>query len=258
MRFIKPRKYRNACLSILVLFLFFYLIPFFVLITGSLSRNYIFREISYRTLYNKITLNDLTDSAKAISIFNFAINTISNQPDNFFPKDLNQLDIIFEAVGSCDQQSNVIITISGIGGIKGNLQFLYCNDSISHHSVCELFINGKYILFDPYYKVYFINKFNNLASFKDIQNNVTQQIICKNKLPKDYFKFYSKKIPSKLFITNEIPWTKKISREFIAVWEYVGGNYLCPLFNKLYFKLDKTSKLRIVKINKLLLSNTNE
>ena len=120
--------------------------------------NKISRQSYYNNIYHNICSKNDSDSLKIIKCFEYVANNIE-APGHFIQtKGLNPKQIIEKGYGSCDQQSNLLITILEKGGFPGKLVFLFDNDSISLHSVCEIKIGDRSIMLDPFYKVFFIIK----------------------------------------------------------------------------------------------------
>lgn len=202
-----------------------------VLILTSLSfilfhkyKNKISRQLYYNNIYHNICSENDSDSLKIIKCFDYVANNIE-APGHFIQtKGLNPKQIIEKGFGSCDQQSNLLITILEKGGFPGKLVFLFDNDSISLHSVCEIKTGDRSIMLDPFYKVVLYNKNRKMASLGDISsgNIITQP---KSSVPKNYLELFNKEYPKKTFRINR---TKKIHKTFNKIFFYV--NYI---YNKL-------------------------
>jgi hypothetical protein len=238
-------------LIILAALICFYAIPFITLLSGANNREIIFREISYRMFYDKLSVGCKDDSAKAINIFKFVKENISAPPLKFQVKDKSPFDVIIESIGSCDQQANVLITLAGIGGIKGNLIFLYGYDSISHHSVCELQINNEYRMFDPFYNQLFLTNNGNLSSINDIQSGNVKFPKDSSLIPNGYFRLFEKKYPLKMNMTNNIPFCKRVVRKFINEWCSIFGGIILKPYVSAYFICDNSNENKKNRIRKL-------
>jgi hypothetical protein len=51
----------------------------------------------------------------------------------------------------CDEQPLALIDLAGKAHDKASVIYLWRYDEISHHSVCELYLDGAYKIFDPVY-----------------------------------------------------------------------------------------------------------
>ena len=183
-------------------------------------KNKISRQLYYNNIYHNICSKNDSDSLKIIKCFDYVANNIE-APGHFIQtKGLNPKQIIEKGYGSCDQQSNLLITILEKGGFPGKLVFLFDNDSISLHSVCEIQIGDRSIMLDPFYKVFFYNKNRKMASLSDISSgNIINQ--SKSSVPKNYLELFNKEYPEKIFRINR---TKKIHKTFNKIIFYV--NYI--------------------------------
>jgi hypothetical protein len=184
-------------------------------------KNKISRQLYYNNLYHNICSKNDSDSLKIIKCFEYVANNIA-APGHFIQtKGLNPKQIIEKGYGSCDQQSNLLITILEKGGLPGRLVFLFDNDSISVHSVCEVKIGYRRIMLDPFYNVLFYNKNQKMASLSDISSgNIINQP--KSSVPKNYLELFNKEYPEKTFRINR---TKKIHKTFNKIFFYVNYIY---------------------------------
>tara|TARA_B100000768_G_C11261561_1_gene368992 strand:+ start:1029 stop:1694 length:666 start_codon:yes stop_codon:yes gene_type:complete len=173
-------------------------------------KNKISRQLYYNNIYHNICSKNDSDSLKIIKCFEYVANNIE-APGHFIQtKGLNPKQIIEKGYGSCDQQSNLLITLLEKGGFPGKLVFLLDNDSISLHSVCEIKIGDRNIMLDPFYKVFFYNKNRKMASLSDISiGNIINQ--SESSVPRNYLELFNKEYPKKIFRINR---TKKIHQTF--------------------------------------------
>ena len=184
-------------------------------------KNKISRQLYYNNIYHNICSKNDSDSIKIIKCFEYVANNIE-APGHFIQtKGLNPKQIIKKGYGSCDQQSNLLITILEKGGFPGKLVFLFDSDSISLHSVCEIQIGDRSIMLDPFYKVFFYNKNRKMASLSDISSgNIINQ--SKSSVPKNYLELFNEEYPEKTFRVNR---TKKIHKTFNKIIFYVNYIY---------------------------------
>ena len=184
-------------------------------------KNKISRQLYYNNLYHNICSKKDSDSLKIIKCFEYVANNIE-APGHFIQtKGLNPKQIIEKGYGSCDQQSNLLITILEKGGFPGKLVFLFDNDSISLHSVCEVKIVDRSIMLDPFYNVLFYNKNQKMASLSDISSG---NILIRSKysVPKNYLELFNNEYPERIFRINR---TKKIHKTFNKIIFYVNYIY---------------------------------
>jgi hypothetical protein len=83
-------------------------------------KNKISRQLYYNNLYHNICSKKDSDSLKIIKCFEYVANNIE-APGHFIQtKGLNPKQIIEKGYGSCDQQSNLLITILEKVDFQGN------------------------------------------------------------------------------------------------------------------------------------------
>jgi hypothetical protein len=241
---------------ILSLLLFcFYLIPFVFLYRDKSNIDYLMFSI----IAERSTRRCEDDSAKAMSIFKFVTNNLI-PPDKFhLPNDHSVFDILMYKYSTCDQQAHVMINLARHVGINGRLIFLYGNDSISHHSVCDLEINGKYRMFGPFFNKVFYTKQNCLASIEEIQNGMIEKrrLTFPNRFnltSENYYHLFDKKYPYKIFKDNKIHYDIKEKRDHLIFdsWYSVFGDFGLKPYLFCYFKHNNISKLKQKRIIELL------
>lgn len=213
----------------------FYISPFYKYRKGELTIGFITTSV----ITKKIIKNNHTDSSKALALFNFVTGKLKHPTKFHQPIDDNCFQIIKYKYASCDQQSNVLISLAFLSGIKGRLLFLYGNDSISHHSVCELKIGNSYRIFCPYFKKVFYTKQNTFATIRDIQRgNLNNPFVIipekVNLSQKEYYHLFDTLYPYKVFKTNQLHLTEKEvrNRKAFDVWYSIFGDLgLKPLLS---------------------------
>lgn len=220
------KSYKYSAVFILVMLLCFVFFPYITLFSGSKVREYFFREISYRVIYEKITKNCHSDSARVLNLYRYVKEQIDDPPIGSKIKNGSPLDVLIEGTGYCDQQSDLLITLAGVGNIQGKLVFLFGYDSISHHAVCEILIDGKYRMFDSFYNLIFVTKNQTLASIKDIKDNQVSYMDTSMKKPEGYLKLFESKYPEITFLSNEVNVPRKAARFIIHLWIKTCGRLL--------------------------------
>jgi len=249
-------KVKKFFIAALAGFLVFYLSLFITLVAGQQIRDYFFREFAYQAVTKRIIGKAESDSAKAVLLYNYVSRNISAPMAGEVITDENPFETLVKGAGSCDQQSNLLITLAGVGGIKGRLVFLYGNDNISHHSVCELELENKYRMFDPFYTQVLLTSENKLAGIDDIQEQNILPGMERNELPLDYFSIFEKENPYRVFLTNELPLTKNFARKAVGAWYFLFDGFLLRAYTKAYLFTDKAGDGREKRIRKLLFSTS--
>lgn len=234
---------------------FFYFFPFLKIILG--ERN--IGGVTMEVVYEKSTKNCESDSSKALALFNFVTSELITPDEKHKPKDASPFDILKDKYAWCDQQSYVLSSLARLANIDGRIIFLYGNDTISRHTVCELKVKGKYRVFCPLFHKVFYTKKMNLAAIKDIQNdNLIDRKISISKgfnfNEKSYYELFSRKIPYKVFNTNKKnPSTENSFGDlYFKKWYSFFGDFGLKPYMYLMYKLSHTSVLDQNRINELL------
>ncbi|MBL7068277.1 MAG: transglutaminase domain-containing protein [Candidatus Omnitrophica bacterium] len=267
------KKIRILCVALMVLFVIFILAPFLMLLGPDRFRDYIHRELVYEVIVSKLTEGVKRDREKALILMDFVEAHVLPHPVGSRVIDKHPLNDLIRGMGSCDQMANTLITLARKANIKGRLIFLYGYDSVSHHSVCDLYIDGRFRIFDPFIGSVFVDKEDNMAGFRDMQNRggefspmrnqkamgalnrvekIKSSYIEWNKLPKEksadldifediYLRLYEPAYEPKFFRVNYKQDRKRfaLSRIMDLYYNTLGDGFLI-LFQELYFKLDNT------------------
>ena len=203
----------------------FYALPFIIYLVLPASRNYMYEQVLYKPLTDSLTEGRDTDEAKAMAIFKY-VSTHCRQPQGKEnPKYEFPHQVLQQKVAACDQQVWLLMHFLRVQNIHAQMVFLYGRDSVSHHTVAAVETQpGRYIMLDPFYKLYFINGVGKIASIGDITKGNIQYGI--TTIPDNYFNLYETKYPHKTHSNNKISGTKKILRALLFAE--------CNVFGKLF------------------------
>jgi hypothetical protein len=248
----RHRRYTKVVVIGVVLLTLFTAAPFLSLFLGSSIRDFIFRELCYRILYDKITERCLDDACVAQAVFTFASEYIAVPSPADETKDLSPLEVIADGHGWCDQQANVMITLAGMGGIEGNLLFLYGYDSISHHSVCELEVNGKFLLFDPFYQASFRTKHGERAGLNDLLADDHDPTPITGAVPDDYFRLFEETFAAQRYLSNRVSPFRHFCRWMIKLYCHAPTKHLIKLYTQAYAAIDTPNTVDMVGIDRIL------
>lgn len=143
--------------------------PFFMLFGPPKLSSYLHRELVYKTITEKVTEGISTDREKALRLMSYVHEHVVANQAGYEIIDKHPLNDMLRGVGACDQIANTLITLARKAGIKGRLIFLRGFQESSKHSACDLYINGKFRIFDPTFDLVFLDKDGAIAVFTDIQ-----------------------------------------------------------------------------------------
>ena len=186
--------------------------PFLSLMLGGKVRDLVFREVCYRVLYDRITDGCSSDACIASAVFAYASAEIAIPGERGVPQDQSPLGIIAHGHGWCDQQAHAMITLASLGDIPGNLLFLYGYDSISHHAVCEMEVDGRMLLYDPYHQATFRGRDGAQAGLNDLLAGVHDTLPMTGQVPPGYFRLFEDAYPARPHLSNRPSYWKRCLR----------------------------------------------
>ncbi len=200
------RKYRKfKLISGITFFLFLLLISIFYLSKSKVDKNFILgKSIIIQLKKNSLTDKELVDSIAYFVAKNF---TTPKKP-SVHEREFHEL--IKDKNGFCDEQASVFLSLCNYANLKGRLIFLYGADSISHHSIAEIYIDKWYSV-DVFFEIKKNNSFL-LPSIKSIIKN--QFVINTFKFPKnsisynDYYLLFDSTYPYRIVKYNQVKYSK--------------------------------------------------
>lgn len=216
---LKVKKYR---LFILSLFLIFFILSPIYIARYKLDRNFIVgNEILLNlNLSNKNKKEDVEKIAKYVSQH-------FKTPRESITKEKTIHEMIAQGFGFCDEQASVYLALANYAGIRGRLVFLFGEDSISHHSVAEIYID-KWYMVDPFLEVskdlsFLLPSVNEVIENKTLINqfNINTSLIHKYQ----YKNLFTSKYPYKIIHENFVEYSKieQIYQSYLLFWMKLVG-----------------------------------
>lgn len=250
---------RKALYLFILLLLFFlgsfYFIPFYYVQTKKID----FSIIVLNSIANKVTKTATTQEEKAISIYNYIRKHIHKPgySEIYYSNILGQsCKYLIARRAYCDNQCNELLEIAYYANMYGRLVFLFGQESESKHTVCELKVNNKFVLLDPYYGILVRNHENKLIGLKEITINQSiflNSIFPKTFTQKKYMQLFGLKFPYKI-IKNNQPHKTKEEISLISIYKYwyaiFGETHRKHLF-AYYYKVNRVNKEDQRRINLL-------
>jgi tetratricopeptide (TPR) repeat protein len=144
--------------------------PFVWILCGSSHfRGKVIEQLVYKALVSKITYGITSEKEKAIRLFDYIdMHIFHKERLDLTPIDVNFLTYLLAGTGDCNHQAHTLMNLAQKANIRARVLFLRGYDKVSHHSVCELQLDGTFRIFDPDYGyVFYIN--GEIATFSDIQ-----------------------------------------------------------------------------------------
>jgi len=239
--------------------------PFAILFESQKRRTYLHKELIYKVIVSKSTEGLKTDREKALELLRYVHSHIFVN----FPPGLDEVvidhplhDLILGIVG-CDGMANTLIRLARKAGIKGRLIFLRGYDSSSHHSVCDLYVDGEFKIFDPTFGAVFLDNEGNLASFDDMQKRtdefkpfyVTNTMQGARRFDNKrymYFRLYEPKHEPEYFRTNfEQNLKRFILSRSVDIYYNIFRDLFLVLHQELYFKLSNLDPFYAARLSHL-------
>jgi len=145
-------------------------------------------------------------------------------------------EMISDGYGFCDQQASTLLALANYAGIRGRLVFLYGEDSISHHSVAEIYID-KWYMVDPFFEVKSGSSFL-LPSIQEVivNNKKLNQFHYDTSLIRQdqYYNLFTPKYPYKIIHENYVKYSKteQIYQAYLLLWMKIVGEKGIQLIKK--------------------------
>jgi hypothetical protein len=233
----------------------FYYLPYYIVSNKKIDfSNIVLSSIAYKETQNKTKELD-----KAISIYSY-IHKHIKKPENskiYYTNILGQsCKYLLAQKAYCDNQCNELLEIAYHANIYGRLLFLFGKDSISKHAVCELKVDNKFIMFDPYFGIVLQNNSKILLGIKEIcaGNVIFPNTFFRNKIEKyKYQCLYKMKYPYVIVKNNQLFKTAEEKRmiSIYKFWYSVFGESNRKRLFTYYYKINKVIKEDQRRINQL-------
>lgn len=142
------------------------LFPFFSLANKTIAY-YAYKEVTYDVIIAKVIKAERSVEKQVILINNFLYDNFSN-PYNAEVVDKDIFNDFIRGIAWCDQRAWALVTFAGKLGRDARLVFTKSIDGNSTHTVSEVLIRGKWMLFDPQFGFFAYKKDNTPASYDDV------------------------------------------------------------------------------------------
>ncbi|MBN3038360.1 MAG: transglutaminase domain-containing protein [Candidatus Omnitrophica bacterium] len=139
-------------------------IPVWIKAVDFLSRHYHYKELAWQ-----ITKDCATQEERVLAIFKWTHENIRHDFPRGWPiYDDHVLNIIIRGFGTVDQTADVFTTLSTYAGVPAAMYQAFYDDTRKRTIMAAADLNGRFVIFDPYYGNYFRNAKGELASIDDI------------------------------------------------------------------------------------------
>jgi tetratricopeptide (TPR) repeat protein len=236
--------------------------PFTWVFFGSTHlREKVIEQLIYTVLVDKLTHELKSDLEKARKLFDYVDTHFFNKPSEAIPYSIQDrhLKLLIRGTGYCNDLAGLLIRLAKNADIKGRVLHLRGYDDVSHHTVCDLYIDGKFRVFDPDFGYIFYSN-GNIATFYDIQANrniqsekLDAQLFFNPSINRSYyFKLYEPAHKFKVARTNyKFRIGKEVRSHIIDFYYGILGDLFSSYLQSFYFRLDDTDKFVQARIKHL-------
>jgi hypothetical protein len=203
-----------------------YLLPFVYLITLKPdSRSRLGEQLIYHLIIGDVLKPSFSAERKVLSVMQYVNSHIRNPTLSEKANDVSRLQILESGIGYCDQQVNVFLALCETAGISGRMVWLYGEDSVSAHTVAEVYYDGKFHMIDPFYKQVFYLSNHEIASVNDvIQGNIDPNDF--EKMSNKQKRLYGKKYPWKIAPRTPVSQSKSMGSKLVFLY----SDFMGPVF----------------------------
>lgn len=237
----------------LLIFLFIFIIasflsaPFFSLILKASLRDHTYRAIIMHVIAQEETRGIKSDLEITKKLFYYTAKHTLLNPGDLLPYEDKELGYLINGLVYCDYAADILATLCAHKGIPARYAMLMDKDGVSPHTITEVFLDGKWRIFDPAEISYYRTKSGELATLEDLSED--PDLILENKrmqkiypagLPDVYKKMFPLPLPpqrSASKIKRVTPFDR-IGFFYYALW---GERFLRP-YQDLYLRI-KTAKM---------------
>ena len=162
----KKIKYILFLAVLVILFLF----SPFVFLLNKQTAYYSYKEVVYRTIINNLVGKEKNPEKIIIRLLDyFHFNFFTPPEASVVDKDVYN-DLI-RGISWCDQRSWALGTFLGKVGIDNRMVMTRNPEGVSNHTILEVYINKKWIFFDPLFGFIIKDENDELVSYEDICRN---------------------------------------------------------------------------------------
>lgn len=192
--------------------------------TQNSLKEYLAMKLKVEELIDKKESEDLSVS----KVFRFVADSIKHPSINEKAGPKSAYEVLQTRSGSCDQQVLLLNQLLNVLNIQARMVFLFNEDSVSHHTVSEINLDGRWSMFDPYFNRYFENslkgQYFSVAQLMD-RSEEFHSIIIRD----DYAKYFNNKFPPVVHQTNQPKGKFKWYLKWIDAYSYFPGKYFLML-----------------------------
>ncbi|MEK6727932.1 MAG: tetratricopeptide repeat protein [Candidatus Omnitrophota bacterium] len=152
-------------IALIVIFSLLLLSPFISLILPQKLTNRTYFRLLYHAIVDKETSGVFTEDEKVLNLFNYVV---SHEFAQGTPYKCKPAESLIYAEAYCDFQARTLNALLGIAGIKSRYAMLLDKDGISPHTLNEVFIDGKWCVFDTTMNIIFTDDKGNKVTLEQM------------------------------------------------------------------------------------------
>ena len=179
--------------KILLNFFFLFLFSLLIILPFSPEKisNFIYRELTYNKIANYYKGNSHKETIE--NLFNYVAVEQAQLKDKYLLEDMNSFNDMIRGVGACDQQAFTLMTLLE----KLNISKTRLRD-VQAHTYSEVFLDGKWVIVDPFFSFFPQNTNDEYLSLNDLINLEISNKNLKNlnSLDAEFRKKYKRYLPS--------------------------------------------------------------
>lgn len=215
-------------LLVMMVAVYIFGLPFIFNYTSKETQESLDEYILLKSKVNSLVDYNESEDQIVLKLFRFVVDSIV-EPTNFektVPK--RAIEVLQTKKGSCDQQVLLFMQCLTVMDVEARMVFLFDEDSVSHHTVSEVNVNGKWGMFDPFYNRYFENsltgKYFSVAEILDRSEEFHPIVIRDN-----YGLFFKDRYSPVTHQTNKLTGKFKWYTHWINSYCFFPGEYVLNL-----------------------------
>ena len=223
-------------------------------------RGKIIEDLVEEALTTRLIGRAKSETDKALALFHFVDTHIFHyQRPAGSILNTSFLPYLLPGEAFCDEQALALMDLAGKAHIKARVIYLRGYDKISHHSVCELYLDGAFRIFDPDFGYLFYHG-DKIATFQDIQQKdgiraeklEAQKALNKGFDGQEYFRLYEPTFDYIISNSNDkVHFGRMIRAGMVSLYYFFFGERFSAYLEDLYFHLLDTHPLLRARIEHL-------
>jgi len=158
--------------------------------------NFFDRHFNYKWLAQRVTGDLKTKEEKIFRLFQWTHETIRPQPKNLPIMDDHVWNVYVRGYGVRDNFNDLFATLCNYIGVDGFFTGIYSEETDKVLQLSFVKLEEGWLVFDPYYGVYFENKRGEWATVEEIKNDNWNMVkLDQTKIPIFFYEPYLKVLP---------------------------------------------------------------